>query len=157
VPQLDVSQRGTKHVPRILVLEKQADLIETQVLRLNKALPKELAMDGHLSQEVRANIELLDRLLHRYFVTQQDVGLEPKLTPAVRDAKGEGGSAGDNATNRATLADLVGRLVDLPTDQYLETLVAVLGPPPIKQPLQIDGVVIEKKPLEPDDATPGEP
>lgn len=85
VPRLVIEQTATKHVPRILVVEKQAQLVETQVLRLNKALQKEDMMDGHLSQEVRQNIDLLDRLLHRHFVTQQDVGLEPKVTQAARE------------------------------------------------------------------------
>jgi hypothetical protein len=88
VPQLALDQTDAHRVPpRILVLEKQANLIETQSLRLNKALKQEADMNAQLSREIRANIELLDRLLHRHFVTQQDVGLQPKLTPAAREAK----------------------------------------------------------------------
>src|SRR5712692_1973495 len=36
--QLVIQQNVTKRVPRILVLERQANLIETQTMRLNKAL-----------------------------------------------------------------------------------------------------------------------
>lgn len=153
VPQLVIDQTDTKRVPpRILVLQKQANLIETQSLRLNKALKKEADVNGHLSPEVRANIELLDRLLHRHFATQQDLGLEPKLTPAGREAKGEGGSADDNAANRA-LAAVVGRLIELPSEAFIATLGELIGPPPVKQPLKLGEVtVIEKRPLTAEDA-----
>ena len=147
VSKLVIDQTDTKRVPsRIRVLDQQANLIETQTLRLNKALAKEDEMDGHLTPEVRANIELLDRLLHRHFVTQQDVGLEPKVAPAARDAKG--GSGVDNAVD-PTLKQLVDYFVNLPPEEFIPTVVAVLGPPPIKQPLNLGEVtVIEKRPLE---------
>jgi hypothetical protein len=122
---------------RILVLEKQANLIETQALRVNKALKKEGEMEGHLTPEIRANIELLDRLLHRHFVTQQDLGLEPKLAPAARDPKGDGGGAPDSAVNQA-LKELVNRVHDLPDAEFLPAMVALIGPPPVKQPLVLD-------------------
>ena len=43
------------------------------------------------------------------------------------------------------------RIVKLPEDQYMPTLVALIGPPSIKQPLVLDQdvvTVIEKRPLE---------
>ena len=96
--QLAIDQTDTKRVPRrILVHEQQANLIETQTLRLNKALKKEDGMDGHLIPEVSRNIELLDRLHHRHLEAQQDLGLEPKVTapgkPGV-ETDPEGDSAG---------------------------------------------------------------
>ena len=38
-------------------------------------------------------------------------------------------------------------VVELPVGQWAEVITAVLGPPPVKQPLHIDGTVLEKKPL----------
>ena len=59
MPQLVVDQTDSGRVPRsIRVLDQQANLIETQTLRLNRALEKEGEMEGHLTPEVRANIEL---------------------------------------------------------------------------------------------------
>ena len=70
MPQLVVDQTDSGRVPRsIRVLDQQANLIETQTLRLNRALEKEGEMEGHLTPEVRANIE---------------------LTPAARDTKADG-------------------------------------------------------------------
>ena len=59
-----------------------------------------------------------------------------------------GGGAPDSALNRA-LAELVDRLMRLPPEEYLSTMVALIGPPPVKQPLVLEEVkVIEKQPLE---------
>lgn len=83
------------------------------------------------------------------------MGLEPKVTPA---SKGDGGGAdGRVGAQGRELATLVQHFVDMPSDQWLEAMVQILGPPPIKQPLQIDGVVIEKEPLESDGTTTGGP
>ena len=157
VPQLVINQTDTRRVPqRILVLEKQANLIETQALRLNKALTRENGMDGHLNPEIRANIELLDRLLHRHFTTQQEVGLEPKLTAAGREAKGEVGSLGNSAADKV-LADLVSRLLDLPEEEFMPALVALIGPPPVKQPMILEAIAedLGKVPEPPKDPEPG--
>lgn len=155
VPRIVIEQLDTRHVPRILVVEKQAQLIETQLLRLNKGLQKEVGMDGYLDRELRAEIELADRLLHRHFVTQQDVGLEPKVT---HGGKGDGvGADNRNDAEAREVSTLVHRIVELPSDQWLEAVVQILGPPPIKQPLKLDGEVIEMEPLKSDDVTPGGP
>ena len=47
------------------------------------------------------------------------------------------------------------RVADLPVGEWAEVITAVLGPPPVKQPLileEVDFKVIEKRPLTPDDA-----
>jgi hypothetical protein len=154
VPKLGLDQTDMARVPpRIRVLEQQANLIETQTLRLNKALQRENAVDGPLSPEIRVNIELLDRLLHRHLVAQQDLGLEPKVTPGARKlGADDGGDQPDNPATR-TLAALVSRVVDLPEDAFMPTLVALIGPPPVKQPLVLEGeaVELERRPLPPDD------
>ena len=108
-------------------------------------------MEGHA---VRAEIAQLNRPLLDYERLLQEAGLKPKITPAARDAKGEGGSAVGNAVTQE-LAVLVNRFVNMPSEEFMPALVALLDPPPVKQPPTIEGTVIERRTLtEADDETP---
>jgi hypothetical protein len=80
VSELMLAQSGRTSVERHLVLKRQADLIETQILRVSTALALESQLGGVLIPEVRANMELLDRMLEKHLKTQQELGIEPKLT-----------------------------------------------------------------------------
>jgi hypothetical protein len=47
----------------------------------------------------------------------------------------------------------VGRLIELPSEEFMAALVKLIGPPPVKQPLNLEEVtVIEKRPLTGDNA-----
>jgi hypothetical protein len=151
VAHLVLEQSETARVPRrIMVLEQQANLIETQKLRLNRALEKEHSMDGHLTPEVRANIELTNRLLNDHLRNQQAVGLEPKVTPAGQEPRGAR-SASDTAPEPdPTTKALLDHVVNLPEGEFIPTLVALIGPPPVKQPLHLgEATVVERRPLTP--------
>src|SRR5262245_38051480 len=74
VPELVIKQTATTSVSRILVIEKQANLIRTQMLRLNSALAFEAKQESSMSSEVRANLELLNRLLESHRKAQQEAG-----------------------------------------------------------------------------------
>jgi len=82
VPELVIKQTATTSVSRILVIEKQANLIRTQMLRLNSALAFEAKQESSMSSEVRANLELLNRLLESHRKAQQEAGIEPKPVSA---------------------------------------------------------------------------
>ena len=151
VPKLGIDQNDTKRVPpRIRVIEQHADLVETQTLRLSRALKKENEMDGHLIPEVSRNIELLNRLHHQHLVTQQELGIEPRVT-----APGKPGVETDpeRGLRGRELVDFAHRVAELPEGQWAEVVTAILGPPPVKQPLVLDGeaIVLEKRPLPPEE------
>ena len=153
VEQLLIDQAVMKRVPRIMILERQANLIEMQTRRLNGALSVEAKMGGLLYPEARANMELLDRMLERHKITQQELGILPKVTPAA-GKDGNPSDADDKSTQVRELKDLVNRFVELPEGEFIPHIVQLLGPPPVKQPISIEGTVLEKKLLQSDDAPP---
>jgi hypothetical protein len=61
-----------------LVAERQAELIETMIMRLQVALKFEKEMNGILVPEVTRSFELLDRMLMDHFRVLQELGVEPK-------------------------------------------------------------------------------
>ena len=67
----------------------------------------------------------------------------------------------DKGQRGREMVDFARRVAELPVGQWAEVITAVLGPPPVKQPLHIDGTVLEKTPLGsqggPDDAAEAEP
>jgi hypothetical protein len=79
--------RGTSdHRATVLVIADNVLGAREGAMRLNKALNTEAAMDGLLYPEVRANMELLDRMLARHFTTQQEIGMERKVTQGDKHA-----------------------------------------------------------------------
>ena len=91
-------------------------------------------------------------MLTAHFRTKQEIGLEPR---SVAPAAGGGGS-GPPDPAASELGPLVERFVELPQDEFLSALVAVIGPPPVKQPLVLgEARVIETRPLPPEE--PGAP
>lgn len=140
--ELFVHQVGKTRLPRILVLETEAMLIEMQKLRVSQALAAERQMNGLLYPELRANVELLHRMLRDHLIAQQELGLEPKVTAADRSADDLGSAHHDKE-----LAQVIGRLLNLPSEEFMAALPSLLGPPPVKQPLKIEGPVIESRPM----------
>ncbi len=68
--------------------------------------------------------------------------MEPKVTQGSKEA-------GRDDLGDRELYELVSKIVNLPTEEFLPAIVELLGPPPVKQPLQLEGaIVIERKPKE---------
>lgn len=141
VSRLTLQELVMPHMPRLLVLQEQAQLIELQKMRLQAFLQLERqAGDGGFGlpiPEVRANLELLDRMLERHLRTQQELGIEPKVTGSTGD-----GAREEDRNVHEELRQLVSRVVQLPPEQFGPTLVSLLGPPRVKQELP-PGLVIE--------------
>ena len=142
-----VIEQTVQRIPKILILETEAHLIQTQLMRVNRALATEAEMQGLLYPQVTREIELAARRVKDHKATQQELGILPKLTQASKDEEPKDADR--------ELHELVSRVMDLPTEEFLPALREILGPPPVKQPLSIEGTVIEKKPLESDDAMGG--
>jgi hypothetical protein len=88
VSPLDAMELATVKVPRLLVLERQAAMIQVQEARIGRALQQEkLLQTGakpYLDSEIRENLALLARMYHDHFRTLQESGLEPKSTQKVK-------------------------------------------------------------------------
>jgi hypothetical protein len=78
ISRLVHAESGMRTVHRQLVAERQAELIETMIMRLQVALKFEKEMNGILIPEVTRNLELLDRMLMDHFRVLQELGIEPK-------------------------------------------------------------------------------
>jgi hypothetical protein len=114
ISRLVLAESGTRTVHRQLVAERQAELIETMIMRLQAALKLEKEMNGILVPEVTRNFELMNRMLMDHFRVLQELGVEPKrglMAPA------GGGEPGGGAAE-----DLASRIVALPTEQFLPLL-----------------------------------
>jgi hypothetical protein len=115
-----------RRVTRVMVLEQHAELLDALRERIQRALALEATMQGLLMPELRANMELLDRMLERHFRLRQQAGLEPIVAGAA--ALGHDDEAGDDRGFRA----LVQQLVELPTEQFSVVLAAAMGAPPAR-------------------------
>lgn len=147
VTPLTLHELATGRLPRVLALERHAQLTELQLDRVMTFLRLEREGFGLPIPEVRANIELADRMLERQLRMQQELGLEPRVGAAeALRAEGPGGEV------REELRQLLVRLTDLPPEEFAPTLLAVLGPPPVRQP-----VVLEAGPAEAEPAAGPEP
>lgn len=136
IDPLTMQELVTPHVPRLHVLAEQAAVIETLKLRLRQMLQLEQGL-GLPLPEVRANLALLLDALDRHLRSQQEVGIEPKV---VGPGRGEGDGGDRGATDE--LRQLLSRVLELPAEQFGPTLVALLGPPPVRQPLVLEGQVV---------------
>jgi hypothetical protein len=86
---LDAMEIVTPKVPRLLVLERQAAMIETMEARIGRALVKERAIQEadpkpYLNEEIRENMALLARMYHDHFQTLQESGIEPKAAQKLK-------------------------------------------------------------------------
>jgi uncharacterized protein (DUF2126 family) len=115
ISRLVLAESGTRTVRNQLVVERQSELIESLVMRLQAARQFEEGMNGLLIPEVTKNYELLSRLLVEHFRVLQEMGLEPKhgsMAPAPAGA--EPGAGG---------VDRIARMiVELPKEQFLPLL-----------------------------------
>jgi hypothetical protein len=89
VTPLDALELVTAKVPRLLVLERQAAMIQVQESRISRALHQEKTIQAagegpYLHPEIRENIALLARMYHDHFQTLQESGLEPKSAQKVK-------------------------------------------------------------------------
>lgn len=138
-------QNGTWQ--RILVHEELTGLIQFQKARVLQFRQLELATGqggfGLPIPQVGLEVERLTRALLELLRVQQELGLEPKLTLTGRDEDEPEGSA------REELRRLVGRVLDLPPEEFVPSIVALLGPPPVKQPLVLEGEVLASEKVEP--------
>src|SRR4030095_6792594 len=114
VSRLILTESGTKTVQNQLAAERQSELIESQVMRRAAARQFEDGMNGLLIPEVSKNYDLLSRLLVDHFRVLQEMGLEPK--------QGSMGPTAAPGADTGTERMLVQRIVDLPSDQFLELL-----------------------------------
>src|SRR6266540_5002821 len=118
--RLVLAESGTRTFQWQLVAERQAELLETMIMRLQAALKFEKEMNGILVPEVRKNFDLLNRMLLEHFRVQQAMGVEPKHESMAPAAPRETGVA---ALDR--MAQLVSRIVDLPKEEFLSLLHAM--------------------------------
>jgi hypothetical protein len=133
VSRLILTESGTKTVQNQLVAERQSELIESQVMRLAAARQFEDGMNGLLIPDVSRNYDLLSRLLVEHFRVLQEMGLEPK--------QGSMAPAEDAAAETGTERLLVQRIVDLPSNQFLELLHKHYADRRAKAPLQPGEVI----------------
>lgn len=126
VRSLEELHSDTARVPRLLVLQEQVALIETQTMRIRKMLQFEQGFEGLPLPEVRANIETLGKLLQDHLRAQQELGLEPRVV-ATR-AAGDDGRPGEGQEQNQ-LVRLVERVVELPSEEFIPALMQLLGPP----------------------------
>ena len=141
---LVLEQIENAHVSRVLVLQRHAELCEAMKMRLTRAGQTEATMNGLLYPEWRANAVAYGQMLRDHLTMEQELGFERKAT---QSSKEPGGGDDADARNTRELHDLVGRIVNLPTEEFLPALEYLLGPPPVKQPIQIEGTVVESRPL----------
>jgi hypothetical protein len=117
ISRLVLAESGTRTVHRQRVAERQAELIETMIMRLQAALKLEKEMNGILIPEVTRNFELMNRMLMDHFRVLQELGVEPKMGSTAPAHPGpERGAEVDR------MARLVERIVELPTEQFLPLL-----------------------------------
>ena len=112
VSRLVLAESGTETAHKQLVAERQSELIESLVTRLQAARTFEQGLNGQLMPEVTKNYELLNRVLVEHFRVLQEMGVEGR-----RDSMASapaGGEAGGRGVER--LARLI---VELPTEQFL--------------------------------------
>jgi primosomal protein N' len=83
----------TNKVPHLLVLERQAALIQAMEQRVALAMEKERKLLRNsdpapmLTAEIRESMALLARMYHDHFKTLQESGLEPKAAQKVETAQ----------------------------------------------------------------------
>jgi hypothetical protein len=128
-------QTGTRSVPRQLVVQRQSELLELQVMRVAGARQVELAMDGLLIPEVGRQIDLLDRMYLNHFRTQQELGLEPKHGSMIPNAA----PAGETGTTLERA--FIQKIVDLPSDDFLAVMHRHFEDRRAKAPLQPGEVI----------------
>ncbi len=147
VGKLTLQEIVTPGVTRLLVLEEHTSMCELQKARLMTFLQMERQQKeggfGLPIPEIRANLELLNRMFNDNLRIQQELGLEPKVTPA--GGREDGPDRGVNDEVR----QLVARVLDLPAGQFLPAVVALIGPPPVKQPLVLESEVLASEKVEP--------
>lgn len=139
VPSLLLEETVRARMPHLLVAEEHAELVLTQKLRLRNGLRLEQGdgtaerpgMGGLLYQEVTRNVELTGRLL-----VDHDRIINPKASPAGKDEDDPDARSGAHVRE---MHDLVHRIVDLPVGEFMPTVIALIGPPPVKQPLVLEG------------------
>jgi hypothetical protein len=134
VSRLVLTESGTQSCQRLLVAEQQAELIESMKMRIARALQFEQTMNGLLIPEARHNYEALGRMLVDHFRVLQEMGVEPKQGSMVPTAA----PAADTGTERM----LVQRIVDLPSDEFLELMHKHFADRRAKAPL-LPGEVID--------------
>jgi hypothetical protein len=146
VSRLVLAAAGTQPVHRQLVAQRQAELIETLIMRLNRGLQIEEGLQGFLVPEVTRNFELLHRMLTDHFRVLQEMGLERKLGSM---APG-GGQPGEGGAGLERMARLVERIVELPKEEFLPLLHQMFHEKRAKAPFP-GGPVIEgqARPVEP--------
>lgn len=69
-------RRVERRLQRLLVLERQAELISALTMRINRALDTEMKLEGFLLPEVRQNMELLAKMLKAHLDAQIELGVE---------------------------------------------------------------------------------
>jgi hypothetical protein len=132
ISTLLAQELATAALPRILVLEEQAAVIEAMKKRVARGLQTELDVAkggmGLLMPEVRASLDLLWRALREHLQTQQELGMEPKLVGIggnpLKPGEGPGGPSSTEG-----FAVLVERMIALPTEEFVPTLRSLFGPP----------------------------
>lgn len=118
-----LSRRAKERLPRVLALKEQASLIETMIMRSSKTVAMESSMNGLLYPELRANIELLDRMLARHLASQAGDRYGAKVTQGGKEPGRD--DLDDNQTRK--LRELVSRIINLPSEEFIPTLVARIG------------------------------
>ena len=137
VSKLVLAESGTRTVHRQLVAERQAELIETMIMRLQVALKFEKEMNGILVPEVTRNFELLDRILMDHFRVLRELGVELKMgSMAPAAPRAERGGAGVERVGR-----LVERIVELPKEEFLPLLHEIFSKQRARAPL-LEGPII---------------
>src|SRR5439155_5632459 len=136
VSKLVLAESGTRTVHRQLVAERQAELIETMIMRLQVALKFEKEMNGILVPEVTRNFTLLDRMLMDHFRVLQELGVEPKMGPMAPAAPRAERRAGVERVGR-----LVERIVELPKEEFLPLLHEIFSKQRARAPL-LEGPII---------------
>ena len=115
-------------VSRLMILEEHAAAIEVMKERLQAILALERGWNGMLIPEVRANMELLGRMLEQHMKLQRTMGLLPWGGPTSGLKEIPPGE--DNADDDREFRTLVQCMVKMPADEFYRVLLHALGPPP---------------------------
>jgi len=125
-------------LPAVMVRQRLAEILEMQFERINGGRSAEKNMQGLMYPEMRANIALAAGLLKDYAELEQ--GPREKGAAAGRPTD-------DSSAEARERAELVHRVVNLSEQEFIPVIVQLLGPPPVKQPISIEGTVLESRPL----------
>ena len=110
-----------RRAARILALEEHTELVRAQLERCRAFLVVERGIQLPMP-EVRANLELLGRLLAEQMKLQQALGYLPTQPAKLAVVAASGGASDPEVA-------LVRRMLELPPDEFFPMVQAVLGPP----------------------------